>query len=140
MKKDICYVNTATKLSYGVGNAGYGVVSQTMNNFIFSFGSIALGMPGTLVSIAIALSIIWDAFSGPIVGNLSDKIRNKKFGRRHGLMLVGCIGMTLFNIALWCMPISMDVAIQFVWLLTALLLMETCNTCFVTPYDRTSVV
>lgn len=134
MKKDICYVNTATKLSYGVGNAGYGVVSQTMNNFIFSFGSIALGMPGTLVSIAIALSIIWDAFSGPIVGNLSDKIRNKKFGRRHGLMLVGCIGMTLFNIALWCMPISMDVAIQFVWLLTALLLMETCNTCFVTPY------
>lgn len=134
MKKDSRYVNTVTKLSYGVGNAGYGVVSQTMNNFIFAFGSIALGMQGTLVSIAIALSVLWDALSDPIVGTWSDKVRSKKFGRRHGFMLFGCIGMAVFNIVLWGLPVALPEAIQFGWLLLALLTMETFNTTFVTPY------
>jgi len=134
MKNNTRYVNTITKLSYGVGNAGYGVVSQTMNNFIFSFGSIALGMPGTLVSLAIAISVMWDAISDPIIGAWSDKFRSKKFGRRHAFMLVGCIGMALFNVLLWSTPVSASVALQFVWLMLALLLMETCNTTFVTPY------
>ncbi len=127
-------INAFSKLNYGIGNTGYSVISQTMNNFVMYFGSAALGMPGTLVSIAIALSTLWDAITDPIVGDLSDKQKSKKFGKRHGYMIVGCVGMIIFNIALWSVPVGLPVAIKFIWLLLAMVLLETFNTIFITPY------
>ena len=61
-------VNFSGKLFYGMGNAGYGVVSQTVNNFIMFFGTAVLAIPGSLMGIAIALSVMWDAFTDPIAG------------------------------------------------------------------------
>ncbi|MBE7074934.1 MAG: MFS transporter [Clostridiales bacterium] len=121
-------------MAYGVGNLGYGTISQTMSNFIMFFGTSVLGISGTLVGLAVAFSAFWDGLSDPIVGYISDRYKSKTFGRRLGFMLVATFGMAIFNLLLWSIPQSLSMAFKFIWLLVCLLVMETFNTFFATPY------
>ncbi len=123
-----------TKFFYGVGNLGYGTISQTMSNFIMFFGTSVLGISGTLVGVAVAISAFWDGLSDPIVGYVSDRHKSKLFGRRLGFMLIATFGMAIFNILLWSIPNSLSMGFKFVWLLACLLVIETFNTFFATPY------
>ena len=125
---------TKTKCAYGTGNLGYGTISQTMSNFIMFFGTGVLGISGTLVGIAVAISAFWDGLSDPIIGHISDRHKNKIFGRRLGFMLIATFGMAIFNILLWSIPQSLSMAFKFVWLLVCLIAVETFNTMFATPY------
>lgn len=127
-------IPTKTKFFYGVGNLGYGTISQTMSNFIMFFGTSVLGISGTLVGIAVAVAAFWDGLSDPIVGYISDRHKSKIFGKRLGLMLVATFGMAVFNILLWSIPQGLSMGFKFVWLLTCLILIETFNTFFATPY------
>lgn len=122
------------KVFYGSGNLGYGVVSQTYGNFIMFFGTAVLGVPGTLMGLAVAISVFWDALTDPIIGYFSDKNKSRIFGKRHGFMLTGIIGMAIFNIFLWSVPSFIPVAGKFAWLLFGMLSLETFNTMFATPY------
>ncbi|MBQ8761901.1 MAG: MFS transporter [Clostridia bacterium] len=127
-------VNFSDKIFYGIGNTGYGIVSQTVNNFIMFFGTAVLALPGSLMGVVMAISVMWDALTDPLMGAISDKTRSDKFGRRHGFMIIGCIGMIIFNIMLWSTPTDMSVGAKFIWLLGCLILLETSNTLFITPY------
>lgn len=127
-------IENKVKFCYGVGNLGYGTISQTMSNFIMFFGTSVLGISGTLVGIAVAISAFWDGLSDPIVGYLSDRHKSKIFGRRLGFMLIATFGMAVFNILLWSLPQSLSMGFKFVWLLVCLIAIETFNTLFATPY------
>lgn len=127
-------LESKTKIAYGVGNLGYGTIAQTMSNFVMFFATSILGISGTLVGVAVAISAFWDGLSDPIVGYLSDRHKSRVFGRRLGYMLIATFGMAFFNILLWSIPQSFSMAFKFVWLLICLLSMETFNTLFATPY------
>lgn len=127
-------LTTKTKFVYGVGNLGYGTISQTMSNFIMFFGTSILGISGTLVGLAVAISAFWDGLSDPIIGYISDRHKSKVFGRRLGFMLVATFGMAVFNILLWSIPQSLNMVFKFIWLLVCLVSIETFNTMFATPY------
>lgn len=122
-----------TKISYGVGNLGYASLAQTVNNFIMFFGTSVLGISGTLVGLAVALSTFWDGISDPLIGHFSDNFHSKKYGKRIGFMIFGTIGMIVFNILLWSVPVASE-GVMFVWLLVCLLCLETFCTTFSTPY------
>lgn len=122
------------KFFYGLGNLSYSVIGQTVSNFFMFFATSVLGLSGTLVGIAVSISTIWDGASDTIFGYISDKHPIGKFGNRNGYMLIATIGMATINIALWCVPNSFSVALKFVWILLSLLLLETFNTMFATPY------
>lgn len=123
------------KLFYGFGNLGYSVIGQTVSNFFMFFATSVLGISGTLVGIAVAISTIWDGLSDTIIGYISDKYPIGKFGHRNGYMLIATIGMSIVNIALWCIPNSISAIFKFIWILISLLLLETFNTMFATPYS-----
>lgn len=123
------------KLFYGFGNLGYSVIGQTVSNFFMFFATSVLGVSGTLVGIAIAISTIWDGLSDTIIGYISDKYPMGRFGHRNGYMFIATIGMSVVNIALWCIPNGISVVLKFVWILISLLLLETFNTMFATPYS-----
>ena len=125
---------TKTKFVYGIGNLGYGTISQTISNFIMFFGTSILGISGTLVGLAVAIAAFWDGLSDPIVGYISDRQKNKIFGRRLGFLLIATFGMAIFNILLWSIPQSLGMGFKFIWLLVCLLAVETFNTMFATPY------
>lgn len=122
------------KIFYGFGSLSYSVISQTMSNFFMFFATSVLNISGTLVGVAIAISTIWDGISDTLVGYLSDKYILGKFGHRNGYMLIATIGMSLSNIALWCVPNTLSLTFKFIWILVSLLIVETFNTMFSTPY------
>lgn len=127
-------LNLKTKLSYGVGNLGYGTLTQTLNTFIMFFATAILGLSGSLVGIAVGIATLWDGISDPIFGYISDKSSNKGFGRRLNYMLLGTFFMAIGNLLIWTIPPFLPIEIKFVWFLFSLLLLETACTLFATPY------
>lgn len=92
-------------------------------------------MSGTLTGLAIAISVIWDALSDPLVGAWSDKLRSR-WGRRHPLMIGSVLPMALGFIAIFSPP---EFAVQsqsslFLWLLASVILLRTALTFFMIPY------
>ena len=123
------------KLVYGVGNLSYSVISQTITNFFMFFGTSVLKVSGTLVGLAIALSTLWDGFSDTIIGGISDRYSIKGMGKRNGYMLIATFGMAITNLFVWCIPTTLSEGVKFIWLLVALVVIETFNTLFATPYS-----
>lgn len=121
------------KLYYGLGNLGYSVISATLSNFIMFFGTSILGVSGTLIGVAVSISVVWDAVSDPIVGHYSDNL-NSPLGKRHPLMLVGILGMAVANLIIWLIPVSASEGVKFVWILISLLSIQTFCTLFATPH------
>ena len=122
------------KLSYGLGGLSYSVIGQTIANFFMFFATSVLGLKGTLVGIIIAISTLWDGISDSIIGYLSDNFKLGKLGKRNGYMLIATFGMAIINILLWIIPIGLNEWIKFLWILISLILLETFNTMFSTPY------
>lgn len=133
MKKN--NLNFKTKFCYGLGNLGYGSMGQTVSSFIMFFGTSVLGLSGLLVGVIIAVTSLWDGLSDPIVGYLSDRTKSKFFGRRLGHMLVACFALAINNVLLWFCPVTDNKILVAFWLIVFLLLQETFNTFFATPYS-----
>lgn len=94
-----------------------------------------LGLSGTLTGLAIAISMVWDALSDPLVGAWSDKMRGR-WGRRHPLMLASVVPLALGFVLLFSPPESMLQSQQslFVWLLLTVILLRTALTFFMVPF------
>ena len=124
-----------TKLCYGIGNLGYGSMGQTVNSFIMFFATSVIGISGVLVGATIAVTSLWDGLSDPIIGYFSDRTKNKFFGRRLLHMLIASFLLAICNILLWTCPIEKGSNMAIAWLMGFLLLQETFNTFFATPYS-----
>lgn len=133
------YVKGSHKMALGIGDFGYSMVSCTVATYIMTFGTMAVGVPGTLMGIAVAIGTFFDAVSDPIVGYLSDKSKNKYFGKRHLYMLIGLVCMTITSIMIWSVPMGFSNALKFVWFAVGLTLLRTFNTLYYTPVGALSV-
>lgn len=83
----------------------------------------------------IALTSLWDGVSDPIIGYLSDRTQNRFFGRRLLYMLIASFSLAICNVLLWSCPAKKGSGLAVVWLVMFLLLQETFNTFFATPYS-----
>src|SRR5690554_4423255 len=108
-------VKSSHKFAMGIGDFGYSLVSCTVATYIMTFGTMAVGVSGTLMGIAVAIRTIFDAASDPVIGYLSDNSRNKFFGKRHGFMLFGLIFLTIVSVIMWSVPTEMSMMGQFIW-------------------------
>jgi len=131
---EVAGVRQHTKLLYGIGAFGYGSIGQTMASFLMFFGTGVLGIPGTLMGLAIGISTMWDAATDPFVGNWSDKTKSRRFGKRHGWILFAGVAVAVANILLWSISPDWSVMTKFCVLLLILLIIETFCTCYSTPY------
>ena len=128
-------LSTSKKIGYGFGNLGFSAVSQTISTLLMFFGTSVAGIPGTLVGLCVAIGTVWDAVTDPIVGFISDGSSNYGMGRRERYILVASFFMALSNMLIWCLPLNLGNWQKFSWLLVALLIYETAETFFATPYS-----
>ena len=133
------FLGFKTKICYGAGSLGYGSIGQTVSSCVMFFGTSVLGLSGVLVGIVVALTSLWDGISDPLVGFLSDKTKSKRFGRRIGFMLFACFALAINNIFLWTCPSFDNKIFVALWLLVFLLMQETFNTFFSTPYSALGI-
>ncbi len=107
-------------------------------------GNISLGLSAFWLGLIMIIPRLWDAFSDPIVGHLSDNTRSR-FGRRRPFLLIGGIAVAVFFVVLWWIPKGEVVhawfpsesgfrSFQLFYILFALLLFFTATTIFEIPH------
>jgi len=122
-----------TKIIYGFGDVANAIKMVIFGLFTLYFYTTVMGLPGTLVGVASAIGLMWDAAINPYIGYLSDKARFS-FGRRHTFMLTGALTM---GVSLWAFlspPQGLSTATLFAWLLGSSLLVRTTTSVFGVPY------
>jgi len=103
-----------TTLVYSVGQ----VVESSylaINAFIFFYYTAVLGLSGSLVGAAVAISMCIDAALDPLIGSWSDNVRSR-FGRRLPVMLVGAPLTFVTMGLLFTPPEALPVWTLFAWL------------------------
>ena len=91
----------AVKFFYSLGQV---VESSYLaaNGFVFFYYTAVLGLSGSVVGAALAISLCLDAAADPLIGSWSDSVRSR-FGRRLPVMLVGA-PLTFLTMGLLFMP------------------------------------
>jgi GPH family glycoside/pentoside/hexuronide:cation symporter len=128
-------IGLRNRLLYSSGVVSYALKDAAMGAFILFYYKQVLGLSGTLTGLAIAISIIWDGISDPVIGAWSDRLRTR-IGRRHPLMIVGVLPLAAGFVMLYGPPDTV-LASQgqlFTWLLISILLLRTALTFFMVPY------
>ncbi|NLB41451.1 MAG: hypothetical protein GX815_04190, partial [Clostridiales bacterium] len=89
------------KIIYGSGNLTFGIVIQIISTYMVFYTTVILNLSGSIIGLAVAISVVWDAISDPFMGHISDHTYSKRFGRRHFYILIGAISIAFFNFFLW---------------------------------------
>ena len=99
-----------------------GTLSMGVAYFSMVFYNAALGVPATLVGAALALALVVDAISDPLVGGWSDRLRTR-WGRRLPFMYTAALPSAFLFWVFWNPPawaLASDVmAFWYLFLLTA---------------------
>jgi glycoside/pentoside/hexuronide:cation symporter, GPH family len=120
------------KFFYSLGQvveSGY----LAVNGFVFFYYTAVLGLSGTMVGVALAISMCLDAAADPLIGSWSDSVRSR-FGRRLPVMLVGA-PLTFVTMGLLFAPPSvLSPFLLFVWLTMTKMGVRAFASMFNIPY------
>ena len=139
------------KLAYCLGQAAQNGGFDAAVAFVFFYYSVVLGLSGTLVGAALAVSLAFDAVVDPVVGSWSDNMRSR-LGRRLPLMIASIPLIVIAIALLFAPPHGLGSTGLFVWLATFSVMVRSFISLFNVPYvalgaelasdytERTSIV
>lgn len=116
------------KLIHGLGSIAYGVKDNGFSTFLLIFYNQVLGLQAALVSTALMLALIIDAFIDPIVGHLSDRTYTR-FGRRLPWLYLAPIPLGLAWLLLWTPPEAAQEHLFFYLLASAVCVRALVSCC-----------
>lgn len=125
------HVPIKDKLFLGLGMTAYGVKDNGFSTFLLLFYNQVIGMDAKVVSFALGLALVIDAFFDPIIGYLSDRTHTK-WGRRLPWLYFGAIPLALAWLLLWMPPASWGNDLFF-YLLFVGILVRTLMSCCEVP-------
>ena len=96
-------VTLRNRAMYGIGGAVYAAKEAAYTMFVLLYFTQVLGLSGTLTGIVVAISLVWDAVSDPMVGAWSDRFRSS-FGRRRPFMIAAVVPSGLGFVGLFAPP------------------------------------
>ena len=121
-----------TKALYGLGASASVIKQRGITTFLLLFYNQVVGLPPAMVSTAIMLALIFDAFVDPLVGQISDNTRTR-WGRRHPFMYVAALPVSLAFYMIWNPPIGWENEALFFYMLVCLLTIRLFDTFFELP-------
>lgn len=95
-----------TKLSYGSGDLGSAITANILVFYLSPFLTDVAGLTPLLAGASQLVGKVWDAVNDPVVGVLSDRTQNQRWGRRYPWMLYGALPFGLFFFLQWIVPFS----------------------------------
>ena len=122
-----------TKISYSCGAVSEVLLGNIVASLALPIYNVGFGVDIRLVALAITIPRIWDAFSDPIVANISDNF-HCRFGRRKPFIITGTVFSGLFCVMMWWPPLGISKILLFVYFLVFSLLYFTSYTVFGIPY------
>ncbi len=122
------------KTAFGTGGAVNNLTQNAVNAMANQVLNICLGVNPLLVGLVVFSGRIWDAFTDPLMGSISDNTHGR-FGRRRPYMLVGGLLAALMFVVIWRMPYGESEIANFLMFLVTSLAFYTCATVFCVPYQ-----
>ena len=117
------------RLSYGFGAVANGVKNAAFSTYLLLFYNQVLGVPASIVSTAIALTLLVDAVADPFIGRWSDMTRSR-IGRRHPFILGSALPTAVFFILAWFPPAGLTDIQMGVWVFAIAALTRTSISAF----------
>ena len=121
------------KISVGTGGFTVSLGNQSVRTTGQGVLNMILGINAFWVGIVLAIPLLWDAITDPIMGNISDNFKSR-FGRRRPFIFVGAILMGLTFASIWMIPMHWSEAGKLAWFLVTSILFYTAYTIFSVPY------
>lgn len=118
------------KLGWGVGSLGVAILFNTQTVLLTRFMTDELGIAAGTAGALLALSKLYDAFTDPFMGWVSDHTRSR-WGRRRPWLLLGGLGTALAFMLLFNPPEGLS---PIVAMMIGLLAYATFYTIFNVPY------
>lgn len=100
-------LSLANKLGYGTGAVANGVKNVAFAAYLMFFYNQVVGVPAAIVSTAIALTLVIDAFVDPVLGRWTDMTRSR-WGRRHPFIYGAAAPTALFFAIVWLPPAGLS--------------------------------
>ena len=119
--------------SFGFGQFAEAIKNAGFNVFLLFYYNQVLGVSATLTSIALAIALMFDAVSDPLIGSFSDKLRTR-FGRRHPLILMAALPLGVSFYCLFNPPGMASDWAHFLWLLVFAVLVRASLTLYHVPH------
>ncbi len=127
------------KVAYGLG----GVLPIALANIVAMLmgliANVGLGISAVLIGWIMVVPRLWDAFTDPLMGYISDNTRSR-WGRRRPYILWGGIGVCISFVIMWWIPKGSasggdaSVWVQLAFIMVQLLLFYTMITVFEIPH------
>lgn len=109
-------LTASSRAYYASGGLATGIINNGFNSFVLLYYSNVLGVPAAMVGTALAIALAFDAVSDPVVGYFSDNLRSS-WGRRHPLIYVSILPVTLLFYLLWNPPFESPSSQTLFWYL-----------------------
>ena len=117
---------------YTLGSGAVGVKNLLFGSWLLVYFNQILGLEPLLASYALAIALVFDAISDPLVGAWSDRFKSK-WGRRHPFVYLAIIPFGLSAYFLYSIPSDTSQTALFIKLLIASILLRTLFTFYETP-------
>ena len=126
----------SVRWSFGIGQMAEGIKNSSFSAFLLFYYNQVLGLPAESAGLAIAISLIFDAVTDPIIGSVSDRWQSP-LGRRHPFMYASALPLGISFYFLFA-PASFAVAggeaSLFAWMLTFTVLTRGAMTLYHVPH------
>lgn len=119
------------KFIHGFGSIAYGIKDNGFSTFLLLFYNQVVGLDPRLVSAALMLALVIDAFADPVIGHLSDRTYTR-WGRRLPWLYIAPIPLALAWIMLWAPPSGSDTLI-FIYLVATAIVVRALLSCCEVP-------
>ncbi len=101
---DVAPLTTGQQVSYGFGSIAFGIGGVPLSSaLLMLYFNQVIGMEAVLVGTAIMVSVVVDAFTDPLIGWFSDRLRSP-LGRRHTLMYASALPAAFGFFFMWHAP------------------------------------
>ena len=126
---------SATKIFQGFGGLSNSHKDFAFNNFLLLYYSQILGVPASTTSIVLALCLLADAITDPMVGAYLRQLQIPARPGRHPFMYAASVPLGLFMYLLFTPPAGASELTLVIWLFALTLATRTAFTFFIMPWN-----
>ncbi|MCB1646642.1 MAG: MFS transporter, partial [Pseudomonadales bacterium] len=120
-------------LAFGFGQISEAVKNAGFNTFLLFYYNQVLQVSATGTSIALAIALVFDAFTDPVAGGLSDRFKSK-WGRRHPFIAAAAVPLAITFYCLFNPPEGLSELGYLLWLVVFSVLVRGAMTFYHVPH------
>ena len=127
------------KVGYALGDLGCNLSFSLISAFMLDFYTQYMGIPGTIWSVIIIVTKVWDGVNDPIMGGIMDSVRIGKSGSKFKpWMSIAAIGLTVTGALVFLPFPNADMWLKVTLCIVTYLLWDICYTLMNVPYGSLS--